>query len=118
MLSLEKTSPGKEAPKDTLWAFCELQTYLCSAPVVGHPHKDCPFCLIMDASLGDDTKAGGMGAIFTQTYYKSKHHGLRYTNCQILGSEKNYVPSYSRFRGMEHFAMYLMGHPFMLFTDY
>ena len=51
---------GGPLPPEALTAFQELQTYLCSEPVVDYPRKDPPYALITDASLGDDKKPGGL----------------------------------------------------------
>ena len=44
-----------------LMAFKELQTYLCSKPVVAYPRQDWPYELITDASIGIDQQPGGLG---------------------------------------------------------
>ncbi len=57
---------GGQLPPDALTAFLELQSYLCSEPIVDYPRNNRPYALIVDASLGDDKKPGGLGAILTQ----------------------------------------------------
>jgi hypothetical protein len=57
---------GGQLPPEELKAFQELQTYLCSEPIVDYPCRDRPYALIIDASLGDVKKPGGLGAILTQ----------------------------------------------------
>jgi hypothetical protein len=58
---------GGALPEDALQAFQELQSYQCSASLVGYPCKHHPLCLITDAILGDEKKPGGIGAILTLT---------------------------------------------------
>jgi len=57
---------GGSLPSDTLQAFLELQSYLCSEPMVDYPHRNCPYALIFDASLRDDKRPGSLGAILTK----------------------------------------------------
>ncbi len=54
----KKDSPWKTGPlpADSLKAFRELQSILCSEPVVDYPRKDQPYSLITNALLGDDKK--------------------------------------------------------------
>ena len=63
-----KDSEWKKGPLPplALQAFCELQTCLCSEPIMDYPHRDRPYALICDAALGDNTHPGGLGAILTQ----------------------------------------------------
>ncbi len=65
-------------PPDALKAFLELQSYLCSEPVVDYPRKNRPYALIVDASLGDDKKPGGLGAILTQINPNGEHCVIAY----------------------------------------
>ncbi len=60
-----KESPWKTGPlpEDALKAFRELQSILCSEPVVDYPRKNRPYSLITDAALGDEKNDGGLGAI-------------------------------------------------------
>jgi hypothetical protein len=53
---------GGQLPPNPLQAFLELQTYLCSEPIVDYPRNNRPYVLIVDASLGDDKKPGDLGA--------------------------------------------------------
>jgi hypothetical protein len=57
---------GGTLPSDALTAFRDLQTYLCSEPIIDYTRRDRPYSLIADASLGDEKKPGGLGAILMQ----------------------------------------------------
>jgi hypothetical protein len=51
---------GGQLSPDALQAFQELQTYLCSEPIVDYPRQNRPYTLIIDASLGDEKKPGAL----------------------------------------------------------
>ena len=63
-----KGSPWKagDLPSDALKSFRELQSCLVSKPVMAYPRRNRQYALITDASIGDEKKAGGLGAILTQ----------------------------------------------------
>jgi hypothetical protein len=86
------TWKGGPLPEEVLQSFQELQTWLYPALVVRHPCRDCPFCLITDASIGDETKLGGMGAILSQIDPSGEHYILGYTSCRI----SNFTPFLSK----------------------
>ncbi|MFM7188328.1 MAG: RNase H-like domain-containing protein, partial [Armatimonadota bacterium] len=113
---------GGELPPAALQAFKELQTILCSEPVVGFPRRDRPYALITDASLGDDAKPGGLGAILTQIQPDGEHQVIAYASRKLQKHEKNYTPYLIEMQaaiwGMEHFETYLRGRPFTLITDH
>ncbi len=79
-------------PPDALQAFIELQTYLCSEPVIDYPRNNRPYALIVDASLGDDKKLGGLGAILTQINQKGEHCVIEYASRKLQKHECNYTP--------------------------
>ena len=54
------------SPPPALQSFKELQTALCSEPVVNYPRKDRPYALIVDAASGNDKAEGGLGAVLCQ----------------------------------------------------
>ncbi len=109
-------------PPDALAAFKELQTYLCSEPIVDYPRRNRPYALIADASLGDDKKPGGLGAILTQLNDKGEHCVIAYASRKLQKHECNYTPFLLEMQaaiwGMEHFATYLRGRRFTLYTDH
>jgi len=53
-------------PEVGLRAICHRQLLLCSQPVLAYPRSDRQYVLITDTSFGDETTAGGLGAILTQ----------------------------------------------------
>ena len=73
----ESTWKSGPLPADALKAFRELQTCLCSEPIVDYPRRDRPYALIVDAALGDDAHPGGLGAILLQINQSGDH-------CRIL----------------------------------
>ena len=113
---------GGHLPPDALKAFQELQTYLCSEPIVDYPRRDRPYALIVDASLGDDKKPGGLGAILTQINTNGEHCVIAYASRKLQKHECNYTPFLMEMQaaiwGMEHFNTYLRGRKFTLFTDH
>jgi len=113
---------GGPLPPEALTAFQELQTYLCSEPVVDYPRRDRPYALIADASLGDGKKPGGLGAILTQLNPQGEHCVIAYASRKLQKHECNYTPFLLEMQaaiwGMEHFETYLRGRKFTLFTDH
>jgi hypothetical protein len=109
-------------PPDALQAFLELQTYLCSEPVVNYPRSNRPYALIVDASIGDDKKPGGLGAILTQINAKGEHCVIAYASRKLQKHECNYTPFLLEMQaaiwGMDHFATYLRGRIFTLVNDH
>lgn len=114
-----KTGP---MPEEAFRAFRELQTCLVSEPVMAYPRRDRPYALITDASLGDEHKAGGLGAILTQMDQKGTHQVIAYASRKLQKHEGNYTPFLLEMQaalwGMEHFSTYLRGRHFTLFTDH
>jgi len=119
-----KESPWKTGPlpDDALKAFRELQSILCSEPVVDYPRKNRPYSLITDAALGDDKNDGGLGAILTQQNEKGEHCVIAYASRKLQKHEKNYTPFLLEMQAaiwaMEHFSTYLIGRHFTLYTDH
>jgi hypothetical protein len=105
----------KELPPDTLTAILELQTYLCSEPIVDYPRNNRLYALIVDASLGDDKKPGGLGAILTQIDSTGQHCVIAYASRKLQKHECKYTPFLLEMQaaiwGMDHFATYLRGRP-------
>ena len=120
----KKDSPWKagELPPDALRSFRELQSCLVSEPVMAYPRKNRPYALLCDASLGDDRKAGGLGAILTQIDEKGEHQVIAYASRKLQKHEANYTPFLLEMTaaiwGMEHFSVYLRGRPFTLYSDH
>ena len=120
----KKDSPWKTGPlpADALKAFRELQSILCSEPVVDYPRKDRPYSLITDAALGDEKNDGGLGAILTQQNPKGEHCVIAYASRKLQKHEKNYTPFLLEMQAaiwaMDHFSTYLIGRHFTLYTDH
>jgi hypothetical protein len=113
---------GGALPSDALTAFQELQSYLCFEPIVDYPRKDWPYTLIVDASLRDEKKLGGLGAILAQLNKQGEHFFIAYASCKLQKNECNYtlflLEMQAAIWGMEHFATYLRGWKFTLYTDH
>jgi hypothetical protein len=113
---------GGALPSDALTAFQELQTYLCSEPIVDYPRRHRPYALIVDASLGGKKKPGGLGGILTQLNKNREHCIIAYASQKLQKHERNYTPFLLEMQAaiwvMEHFATYLRGRRFMLYTDH
>jgi hypothetical protein len=112
---------GGELPPDALTAFLKLQSYLCSEPIVDYPRNYRPYTLIVDASLGDDKKPGGLGTILTQINKTGQHCVIAYASRKLKKQECNYTPFLLEMQaaiwGMDHFSTYLRGRKFTLITD-
>jgi len=109
-------------PPQALKAFRELQTILCSEPVVDYPRKNRPYVLITDASFGDEKTPGGLGAILTQVDQHNEHRVIAYASRKLAKHEKNYTPFLLEMQAalwaMDHFHVYLKGNHFTLMTDH
>jgi hypothetical protein len=109
-------------PPEALKAFRELQTILCSEPVIDYPRKNRPYVLITDASFGDEKTPGGLGAILTQVDEKNEHRVIAYASRKLAKHEKNYTPFLLEMQAalwaMDHFHVYLKGNHFTLMTDH
>jgi hypothetical protein len=111
-----------ELPPDALTAFLDLQTYLCSKPIVDYPRNYRPYTLIVDASLGDDKKLVGLGAILTQINKTGQPCIIAYASRKLQKHKCNYTPFLLEMQaaiwGMDHFSTYLRGRKFTLITDH
>jgi transposase InsO family protein len=109
-------------PEDALRAFRQLQSLLCSEPVLSYPRRGRTYALITDASFGDEKIPGGLGAILTQVDEKGLFHVISYASRKLQKYEKNYTPFLLEMQaaifGMETFDVYLRGRKFLLFTDH
>ena len=87
-----------------------------------YPRDDRPYALITDASLGDDKKPGGLGAILTQINKSGEHCVIAYASRKLQKHEANYTPFLLEMQaaiwGMDHFDTYLRGRHFVLYTDH
>ena len=119
--------------KDTVWrggilppaalrSFKELQSALCSEPVVNYPRKHRPYALIVDAASGNDKNEGGLGAVLCQADEKGELHVIAYASRSLSKHEKNYTPFLIEMTactwGIDHFSVYLKGRKFTLYTDH
>ena len=111
-----------QLPPAAMKAFRELQSILCSEPVIAYPRRDRQYALITDAALGDDSHAGGLGAILTQTTADGSHNVIAYASRKLQKHEQNYTPFLLEMQaaiwGMEHFETYLRGKHFILYSDH
>jgi len=120
----KKDSTWKQGslPEAGLRAFRHLQSLLCSQPVLAYPRSDRQYALITDASFGDETTAGGFGAILTKLDEKGQFYVIAYASCKLQKYEKNYTPFLLEMQaaifGMETFEVHLRGRHFKLFTDH
>ena len=89
---------------------------------MAYPRRNRKYALRTDASLGDEKKAGGLGVILTQIDEKGDHQVIAYGSRKLQKHECNYTPFLIEMQagiwGMEHFAVYLKGRPFTLFSDH
>lgn len=96
-------------------AFQELKKLLTTAPVLRHPDLTKPFFLWTDAS------EVGLGAVLEQEK-NGERHPIAYASRQTNESERKYCPTELEVAallfGVEHFEVYLLGHPVTVFTDH
>jgi hypothetical protein len=89
---------------------------------LAYPRSDCQYALITDTSFGDETTAGGLGAILTQLDEKGQFYVIAYASRKLQKYEKNYTPFLLEMQaaifGMETFEVHLRGWHFKLFTDH
>jgi hypothetical protein len=108
-------------PPNALQAFRELQTCLCSEPIVNYPPRDRLYEPIVDAPLGDDAHPGGLGAILSKINAALKYCVITYASRKLQMHEKNYTPFLLKMQAaiwaMEYFSTYLRACLFTLFSD-
>jgi hypothetical protein len=95
---------------------------LCSEPIVEYPRRNRPYALIINASLGDNKKSGGLGAILTQINPNGKHCIIAYASRKLQKHECNYTTFLLEMQaaiwGMDNFGRNLRGRKFTLITDH
>jgi hypothetical protein len=113
---------GGHLPPDAFMAYSELKQALISEPIVDYPRQNRAFSLIVDAATGNDVTDGGLGAILCQTDENGHQRVIAYGSRALVKHEKNYTPFLLEMMaavwGMEHFATYLRGRKFTLYTDH
>ena len=113
---------GGTLPPEAMRAFLQLKLALTSDPVVAYPRADRHYALIVDASTGNATTEGGMGAILTQIDKQGTFHVISYGSRQLIKHEKNYSPFLLEMAaavwGMDFYNEYLKGKQFTLYTDH
>ena len=89
---------------------------------MAYPRRNRKYALITYASLEDEKKSGGLGAILTLIDEKGDHQVITYASRKLQKHKCNYTPflleMQAGIRGMEHFAVYLKGRPFTLYSDH
>jgi hypothetical protein len=122
LLQKDHAWKGGKLPPESRKAFQELKEALCSAPVLVYPRADRPFSLMVDAATGDQTKPGGLGAVLLQTDDQGLDRVIAYASRTLNKSEKNYsaflLETLAATWAIEHFATYLTGRKFTLYTDH
>ena len=89
-----KDCPWKAGPlpDKALKAFKELKLALVSEPVLAYPRKGRKYALTTDASVGEENRPGGLGAILSQIDEDGNHHAIGYASRKLTDYEKNYTP--------------------------
>ena len=67
-------------------AYNQLETALCSEPIVAYTRKNRPYSLIVDTSTGSDKTIGGM----VLTDERGKYHAIAYASKKLAKHERNY----------------------------
>ena len=113
---------GGTLPPDAMRAFLQLKLALTSEPVVAYPRADRHYALIVDASTGNATTEGGLGAILAQVDERGTFHVISYRSRQLIKHERNYSPFLLEMAaavwGMDFYNEYLKGKQFTLYTDH
>ena len=96
-------------------AFDRLKEALCSDPVLAFPDHNRPFIVHTDAS---DI---GTGAVLSQLDSDEVEHPVAFHSMRYSGAQATYSANRKEalaiFRALEHFAPYLRGQKFLLYTD-
>lgn len=97
-------------------AFRELKEKLVSAPVLHPPDLSKQFFVWTDACLL------GFGAVLQQLNEKGRRHPIAFASRQTNNAEQKYTPTQLEVAAVvyavEHFEVYLLGQPFMVYTDH
>ncbi len=103
-------------------ALQQAERKLASELAFDYPQKHCPYKLITRCSSDQGLVPGGLSTILTQTNDWKDHSIITYASWKLQKHEKNYPPYLLKLQaaiwGMDHYAPYLMGHPFSLFLDH
>lgn len=114
-LLLRKGVPFKFGP-DELEAFNSLKTALASEPVltIFDPEKTC--------ELFTDASRVGIAGILMQRDSRGMLHPISYFSKRLTKHQENWhtteLESLALVESVEHFEHYLLGHPFIAYTDH
>ena len=119
-------SPWKAGPlpPQAESAFQNLKSRLTSQPILQYPTPEGKFHLYVDAALGDEHNAGGLGAVLMQEQecYSGNKAVIGFASRQLQKHERNYpaglLEQAACVYGMSFFEHYLRGRPFALYTDH
>ena len=111
-----------ELPPDALKAFNLLKEKLLNPPTLAYPNPKLDYHLMVDASVGSETTAGGLGASLIQIDEKGIPRAIGFASRGLSKHEKNYTAYLLEMQaacfGIEHFDVYLRGRHFSLHTDH
>jgi len=109
-------------PEDAYEAFGKIKKILTESPLLAYPNREGRFHLYVDAALGDDQEAGGLGAALFQTQPDGSQKPVAYASRQLQPHEKNYSPFLLELRavvyGLESFHHHVFGKTFTVYTDH
>ena len=78
-------------PAEALAAFNTLKDKLLSPPVLAYPNPELDYHLVVDASIGSETTAGGLGASLIQIDQKGVPRVIGFASRPLQKHEKNYT---------------------------
>jgi hypothetical protein len=116
LFDLKKKGAVWKFEEAELQAFEHLKRCLITAPVLRHPAFDKTFLIQTDAS------GFGLGAVLSQMFDEDGEHPIAYASRTLMGAETRYAviekEGTALFWGIEHFQEYLLGAPFIAYTDH
>jgi len=118
----DSTWKGGPLPQDALQTFKTLQRLIAQASPRAFPLKNGRYHLFTDASLGDDTDKGGLGAHLMQEDEQGELQTIAFASRGLKLHEENYSAFLLELQAavwaIDHFSHYLRGRTFILYTDH
>ena len=122
LTSKESGWSGGPLPSAALDAFEKVKKALLEPPVLVYPDPEKQYHLLVDAAVGNEQTAGGLGACLVQFDDQGVPRAIGYASRGLKSYEKNYTAYLLELQaacfGISHFDTYLKGKRFVLYTDH